>query len=214
MKSFNLQLYAVTDPRLSTHIPIEEQVEAAIKGGVTFVQLREKNISFEEYVEKGKRVKAVCDRYDVPFVINDNVEVAKAVDSTGVHVGQSDMELTRAREILGESKVIGVSANTVEEALEAERNGADYIGIGAVFSTGTKTDVDTIGVDRLGQVANSVKIPSVAIGGINAGNAGLLKNTGIDGIAVVSALFGSDNIEEAAKELLHWKDSLKGQFLT
>lgn len=205
MKSFNLYLYGVTDPRLSVHIPVEEQVEMAIRGGVTFIQLREKNISLEEYIEKGKRVKAVCDKYGVAFVINDNVRAAKEVDCSGVHIGQSDMDMKRAREVLGNEKIIGVSAGTVEEAIKAEKDGADYIGIGAVFSTGTKRDVDTIGVEKLRKVANSVKIPSVAIGGIKADNAGYLADTGIDGIAVVSAIFGSDDITGAAKELSSWR---------
>lgn len=205
MKSFNLHLYGVTDPGLSTHIPIQEQAELAIKGGVTFIQLREKNISFEEYVAKGRLVKEVCSKYGVTFVINDNVMVAKEVDSDGVHIGQSDMELKEARAVLGRDKIIGVSANTIEDAKRAQEDGADYLGVGAVFATGTKTDVDIIGVKRLKEIKEAVTIPIVAIGGINSENAALIASTGIDGIAVVSAIFGSNDITKAAKELKDWK---------
>lgn len=207
MKDFNLHLYGVTDSHLSTHIPIEQQVEQAILGGATFIQLREKSITFDEYVKKGKAVYEACKKFGVTFVINDDVEVAKAVDCDGVHVGQSDMELERARQILGEGKIIGVSANTVEEAVKAQEGGADYIGVGAIFSTATKTDVDTVGVDRLAQIKDKVDIPVVAIGGITSSNAVQLAPTGVDGIAVVSALFGAENITEAAKELSRWKNS-------
>lgn len=204
MKNFNLYLYALTDSKYKS-LPVERQVELAIKGGATFVQLREKNISFEEYCRKGVLVKKVCDSYGVPFVINDNVEVAKAIDCTGVHVGQSDMELKSARAVLGQDKIIGVSANTVEEAVKAEAGGADYIGVGAIFYSGTKTDVDVVGTKRLADIVSKVHIPVVAIGGIGRDNCHLIADTGADGIAVVSAVFGAKDIQQAARELLDWK---------
>lgn len=205
LKNFNLHLYAVTDSKYKK-LPIDEQVELAIKGGATLVQLREKALSFKEYVEKGKRVKKVCDAYNIPFIINDDVDVAKAVNSSGVHIGQSDMALEKARKVLGKDKIIGVSANTVEDALKAQCGSADYIGVGAIFATGTKVDAIVVGLDRLKEIVNAVDIPVVAIGGIHKSNCQNVKAAGVDGIAVVSAIFGSDNIMQAARELYIWKN--------
>lgn len=195
-------LYAVTDRAWLNGRNLEDDVEEALKAGVTFVQLREKHASYDEMVDLAKKIKALTDRYNVPFVIDDNIEVAKAVDADGVHIGQSDTEAKKARQMLGNDKIIGVSASNVKEAVEAEKNGADYIGIGAMFPTDTKKDHRDLTFEEAKKITSSVNIPVVAIGGINSKNIMELKGTGVDGVAVVSAIFASDDRYAAAKELL------------
>lgn len=195
-------LYAVTDRAWLNGRNLEDDVEEALKAGVTFVQLREKHASYDEMVDLAKKIKALTDRYNVPFVIDDNIEVAKAVDADGVHIGQSDTEAKKARQMLGNNKIIGVSASNVKEAVEAEKNGADYIGIGAMFPTDTKKDHRDLTFEEAKKITSSVNIPVVAIGGINSKNIMELKGTGVDGVAVVSAIFASDDRYAAAKELL------------
>lgn len=196
-----MRLYAVTDSGWLQGRSLQQVVEEAIKGGATFVQIREKHLSYDAFIRLAVEVKKVTDRYHIPYVINDEVELARQIDADGVHIGQNDKTLPEARTILGPDKIIGVSAHTVEEAVEAERNGADYLGVGAVFSTSTKQDASALPIETLRAVCEAVSIPVVAIGGIHAGNLLQLKGSGVDGVAVVSAIFAAEQIERAAAEL-------------
>lgn len=197
----DLLLYAVTDRSWLGGRTLYQDVEAAIKGGATFIQLREKNLDEAHFLEEAKEIKELCKKYQVPFVINDNVDIALAMDADGVHVGQSDMEAGAVREKLGPDKIIGVSAQTVEQALLAEQKGADYLGVGAVFPTGSKDDAVEVSHETLKAICEAVKIPVIAIGGISTGNVMELSGSGICGIAVISAIFAKPDIEAAAKEL-------------
>ena len=197
----DLLLYAVTDRSWLNGRTLEEQVEEALKGGATFMQLREKELEMDAFLEEARRLKALCAAYHVPFVINDSVEIAAAVDADGVHVGQSDMEAGDVRAKLGPDKIIGVSAQTVEQALAAEARGADYLGVGAVFHTGTKADATDVSYETLRAICRAVKIPVIAIGGITRDNVEELKGSGICGVAVVSAIFAQPDIERATREL-------------
>lgn len=197
----DLLLYAVTDRSWLGGRTLYQDVEAAIKGGATFIQLREKNLDEAHFLEEAKEIKELCKKYQVPFVINDNVDIALAMDADGVHVGQSDMEAGAVREKLGPDKIIGVSAQTVEQALLAEQKGADYLGVGAVFPTGSKDDAVEVSHETLKAICEAVKIPVIAIGGISTGNMMELSGSGICGIAVISAIFAKPDIEAAAKEL-------------
>ena len=197
----DLLLYAVTVRAWLRGETLYGQVEKALKGGATFMQLREKNLDEEHFLQEAVEIKELCKKYHVPFVINDNVDIAVKMDADGVHVGQSDMEAGDVRAKLGPDKIVGVSAQTVEQAVLAEKRGADYLGVGAVFSTGTKLDADDVSYETLKAICETVSIPVVAIGGITKDNLMELKGSGIDGIAVVSAIFAQENIEEATKEL-------------
>lgn len=197
----DLLLYAVTDRNWLGGHTLYQDVEAAIKGGATFVQLREKKLDEEHFLEEAKEIKELCRRYHVPFVINDNVDIALAMDADGVHVGQSDMEAGSVREKLGPDKIIGVSAQTVEQAVLAQQRGADYLGVGAVFPTGSKDDAVEVSHDTLRAICEAVDIPVIAIGGISAENVKELADSGICGIAVISAIFAQPDIEAATKEL-------------
>ncbi|WP_312812325.1 thiamine phosphate synthase [Sedimentibacter sp.] len=197
-----LLLYAITDRTWLKEKTLPEAVEEAILGGATFIQLREKNLGYEEFFKIAGEVKTVTDKYNIPFVINDNVDVAASIDADGVHIGQSDEEIKTAREKLGFNKIIGLSAVTVEDAIKAEQSGADYIGVGAVFNTSTKLDADTVLFETLKEICDAVSIPVVAIGGISKDNVLELVDTGIAGISVVSAIFAQDNIRNATSELL------------
>lgn len=197
----SLLLYAVTDRHWLKNQTLEQQVEEAIKGGATFVQLREKTADEKEFLELAYKVQAVCRKYNVPFIINDNVELAKKVNADGVHVGQSDMNANDVRSIIGNDKILGVSAQTVEQALLAQKQGADYLGVGAVFATNSKDDADYVPYETLKEICSAVKIPVVAIGGISLNNMSELKGSGIAGISVISAIFGADDIEDASKKL-------------
>lgn len=197
----DLLLYAVTDRSWLNGRTLYEQVEEALKGGVTFVQLREKNLDDTAFLQEAKEIKELCARYNVPFVINDNVDIAAEIDADGVHVGQSDMEAGDVRKKLGPDKIIGVSAQTVEQALRAQAHGADYLGVGAVFPTGSKADAVEVSHDTVREICRAVDIPVIAIGGITRENVIELKGTGICGIAVISAIFGQQDIEEAARTL-------------
>lgn len=197
----HMLLYAVTDRRWSEGTTLYEQVEQALQGGVSTLQLREKNLSDEEFLKEALEIKELCKKYDVPLIINDNVEVAIKCGADGVHVGQEDMEASKVREKVGPDMIIGVSAHNVEEARKAVSNGADYLGVGAVFSTSTKDDVDVLKKDTLKDICLAVDVPVVAIGGINQENILELKGTGVDGVAVVSAIFSSENIVETCKKL-------------
>ena len=197
----DLLLYAVTDRSWLHGRTLYEQVEEALQGGATFVQLREKELDEEAFLKEALEIKELCRRYQVPFVIDDDVELARKVDADGVHVGQNDMEAGNVRALLGEDKILGVSAQTVEQAILAEQRGADYLGVGAVFHTDSKADAQAVSYDTLKAICQAVKIPVVAIGGIGRGNVQELKGSGICGIAVISAIFGAANIREATSEL-------------
>ena len=197
----DLLLYAVTDRHWLNGETLYSQVEKALKGGATFIQLRERKLDEGSFLEEAQEIQKLCKEYNVPFVINDNVEIAKKINADGVHVGQSDMEAQNVREILGDDKIIGVSAQTVEQALLAEKHGADYLGVGAVFKTGSKDDAEEVSHDELERICKAVSIPVIAIGGITHDNVKELAGRGIVGIAVISAIFGQKDIENATKEL-------------
>ncbi len=197
----SLLLYAVTDRAWLGHQTLTGQVEEALRGGATFLQLREKELNRADFLEEALAIKALCGRYGVPFVINDNVQVALDCDADGVHVGQEDMAAALAREKLGEEKLLGVSVQTVEQAVRAEKDGADYLGVGAVFATSTKPDADAVSFDTLRKICDSVTIPVVAIGGINQQNLTRLRGSGIVGVAVVSAIFAQKDIAAATAQL-------------
>ena len=201
LKREDMLLYAVTDRSWLCGEELYEQVEKALKGGTTFVQLREKKLEKDLFLKEARLLKALCKKYQVPFVINDDVDIALAVDADGAHVGQSDMEAFDVREKLGLDKIIGVTVNTVEQAIRAQEQGADYLGVGAVFATSTKGDAKEISHEVLKEICQSVTIPVVAIGGITADNLMQLRGTGIAGIAVVSAIFASKDIEADTRKL-------------
>lgn len=196
-----LRLYAVTDRAWLNGRTLEEDVERALKGGVTLLQLREKNMPFDDFVRSAKSIKSICKKYNVPLIINDNIDVAVAVDSDGVHIGQDDISAVQARKILGTDKIIGVTAKAIDQARKAEEDGADYIGSGAIFGTSTKDDAKKMDMDTLKSITSAVTIPVVAIGGITGENVQTLSKTGIAGVAVVSGIFAEDDIEKATKNL-------------
>lgn len=197
----DLLLYAVTDRSWLNGETLYGQVEKALKGGVTFVQLREKTLDEEAFLEEAKEIQKLCAQYHVPFVINDNVEIAAKIGADGVHVGQSDMEAGDVREKLGPDKIIGVSAQTVEQALRAQEHGADYLGVGAVFPTGSKADAVEVSHETVRAITEAVDIPVIAIGGITKDNVSELQGTGICGIAVISAIFAQKDITAAVRIL-------------
>ena len=197
----SLLLYAVTDRSWLKGQTLAQQVEQALLGGATMVQLREKQLDLPHFRREALDIQALCRRYGAPFLINDNVDLALEIGADGVHVGQEDMEAGLVRQKLGPGKILGVSAHSPEEALRAQAAGADYLGAGAVFHTGTKTDVSTLSYDALGDICAAVHIPVVAIGGINEDNILRLKGTGIAGAAVVSALFAQPDVQAAARHM-------------
>ncbi len=196
-----LRLYAVTDRAWLHGRTLESQVEQAILGGATIVQLREKHLTGQALLAQAQALCALCRRYGVPFLVNDDVALALAVGADGVHVGQEDMAAEQARALLGPGKIIGVSAHSVAQAVAAQRAGADYLGCGAAFVTGTKTDARPIPRETLQAVTAAVRIPVVAIGGITRGNLPPLQGSGLAGAAVVSALFAQEDVRNAAREL-------------
>lgn len=197
----SLLLYAVTDRHWLNGASLYEQVEQAIEGGASFVQLREKELGQEAFLQETIEIQKLCRNYHVPFVINDNVEIARSIDADGVHVGQSDMEAGNVRALIGENKILGVSAQTVEQAVLAEKRGADYLGVGAVFHTGSKADASEVSFETLKAICEAVKIPVIAIGGISRDNVLSLGGSGICGIAVISAIFAQKDIRGATSEL-------------
>lgn len=194
-------LYAVTDRAWTGKQSLYEQVEEALKGGITCLQLREKNLSDEEFLKEAIQIKTLCNKYKVPFFINDNVEVAIKCGADGIHVGQDDMAAGRVRELVGDKMMIGVSAHSVKEAVEAVKNGADCLGVGAIFSTSTKKDASVLDLSVVSDICKAVSVPVVAIGGIKKDNISKLKGTGVDGVALVSAIFAADDIKSECKEL-------------
>lgn len=197
----NYKLYLVTDRDILKNIDICTAVEEAIQGGVTLVQLREKNLTALEFYNTAVKIKKITDKYNLPLIINDRLDIALSINAAGLHVGQTDMPADIVRRLLGNDKVLGVSAATVEEAKKAEKDGADYIGVGAVFPTTTKSDTRAVSVELLKKIKESVSIPVVAIGGINENNVSLLKPANIDGVAVVSCILGKEDIKSAAARL-------------
>ena len=194
-------LYAVTDRTWTGKQSLYEQVESALKGGVTCVQLREKDLDEESFLKEAIEICRLCKSYGVPFFINDNVDIAIKCHADGIHVGQEDMEASKVRERVGEEMMIGVSVHSVAEALEAVKNGADCLGVGSMFSTSTKKDVDLLPKETLRDICAAVDIPVVAIGGINRSNILKLSGSGVDGVALVSAIFASEDIESECMEL-------------
>ena len=194
-------LYAVTDRAWTGKQSLYEQVEAALKGGVTCVQLREKELDAETFLAEAVEIATLCKKYEVPFFINDNVDIAIKCKADGIHVGQEDMMAAQVRQKVGEDVMIGVSVHSVEEALEAVKNGADCLGVGAIFSTSTKTDVDVLPKEILKDICEAVDVPVVAIGGIGKGNMLELSGTKVDGVALVSAIFAAEDIESECRLL-------------
>ena len=194
-------LYAVTDRMWTGKQTLYEQVEDALRGGVTCVQLREKELDEDAFLKEAIEIKELCHKYQVPFFVNDNVEIAIQCGADGIHVGQEDMAAGAVRALVGDQMMIGVSVHTVEEAIEAVKNGADCLGVGAMFSTSTKLDADVLPMQTLADICHAVDIPVVAIGGLNKNNIAKLAGTGVDGVALVSAIFAAEDIESACREL-------------
>lgn len=200
-REIDYTLYLCTDRSLMSADTLEEAVEEAIQGGCTLVQLREKDCSSLDFYRTALSVKKVTDRYGVPLIVNDRADIALAVGADGVHAGQSDLPCEVLRRMLGRDGVIGISAATVEEAVRAQEDGADYIGVGAMFPTGTKTDAELVSMETLAEIRRAVTIPIVVIGGIGPGNASLFCGAGVDGLAVISAILSKPDIRAAAREL-------------
>jgi thiamine-phosphate pyrophosphorylase len=194
-------LYLVTDRDLMSTPTLEQAVEQAIEGGSTLIQLREKTASSLEFYQMAVTIKRLTDSHHIPLIINDRVDIALAVDTAGVHIGQSDLPAGIVRRIIGNSKILGVSVSSVAEAVKAKKDGADYLGVGAMFATGTKTDAELVTMNELRDIRSAVSLPIVVIGGINLTTIPSFANTGIDGIAVVSALISTKDITEAARQL-------------
>lgn len=197
----DFSLYLVTDRGLMSTQTLTEAVEQAILGGCTMVQLREKESSSLEFYEQAQEVKQITDRYGVPLIINDRVDIALAVEAAGIHIGQSDLPVPDVRRLIGMERLLGVSVSSSEEAGKAMEDGADYLGVGAMFPTGTKTDANAVSMEELRRIRRMTNLPIVVIGGINLENAGLFRPMGIDGLAVVSAIIGQPNIRKAAAQM-------------
>lgn len=215
MKSFDVKkamlLYAVTDRTWLGKQTLYQQVKQALSGGATCIQLREKDLDQEEFLREALEIRDLCRSFGVPFIINDNVELAVQCNADGVHVGQSDMQAGKVRQLIGPDKILGVSAQTMEQAKLAEENGADYLGVGAVFPTATKDDAKPVSHETLRKIADSVSIPICAIGGINKENLPQLSGTGIDGVALVSAIFASKDIEAECRRLRLLCETMTGR---
>ncbi|MGH4137313.1 thiamine phosphate synthase [Clostridium sp.] len=202
MKSnIDYSLYLVTDRDVLVDSDIYTDVEEAIRGGVTLVQIREKSMGTLEFYNMAVKLKLITDKYKIPLIINDRIDIARAVDAAGVHLGQSDMPADIARRILGNNKIIGVSTGTLKQAQKAEKQGADYVGVGAMFPTTTKDDAIAVTINCLKDIKEGISIPVVAIGGISEKNVALLRTTKIDGIAVISAILGKKSVKTAAEKL-------------
>ena len=197
----DMRVYAVTDRAWTGEKTLEEQLREALEAGVTLVQLREKDLEEGAFLEEAKQIKELTDAYGVPLIINDRVDIALAVDAAGVHIGQSDLPAPVVRKILGPDKILGVSAGTVAQAVQAQQDGADYLGVGAMFPTGTKEDADITSMEELKAITQAVEIPMVIIGGINKGTIPQFTHCDIDGVAVVSAILAQPDIRQAAQEL-------------
>lgn len=202
MKPIDLSLYVLTDAKLARGRSHEDVVAAALRGGATVIQYREKNATTRQLIEQATRLRALCRAYHVPFIVNDRVDIALAVEADGVHVGPDDMPVALARQLMGRDKIVGASAGTVEEARAAIADGADYLGVGAIFATATKADAgEPIGLAGLQQIVRVSTVPVVGIGGINASNAASVIHAGANGVAVISAVVSADDVERATREL-------------
>lgn len=197
----SLLLYAITDRHWLNGKTLYSQVELALKGGATMIQIREKDLDENAFLKEAEQIQSLCAKYCVPFIVNDNVELAVKIGADGVHVGQSDMAAKDVRALIGKDKILGVSAQTVKQAIEAQKCGADYLGTGAVFPTGSKDDAQVLGVQTLKEICSAVNIPVVAIGGISKDNILELKKSGIAGVSVISAIFAQNDIVAATAEL-------------
>lgn len=204
-------LYAVTDRAWTQKQTLYEQVEDALRGGVTCVQLREKELSEKEFLDEAVKMKQLCSKYHVPLFINDCVDVAIKCGADGIHVGQEDMAVKDVRALVGEHMMIGVSVHSVEEAVDAVKNGADCLGVGAVFSTSTKNDAEIVALETISEICRAVDVPVVAIGGLNKDNILKLSGSGVDGVALVSAIFSADNIEQECCELYRISETMVGR---
>lgn len=201
-----LKLYLVTDRQWLNGRKLTDDLEKAILGGVTIIQLREKNLSDEEFIKVANEVKKLCQKYDIPLIINDNLNVALAIDSDGIHIGQDDIPASIVRKKIGPDKILGVSAHNLKEALLARHDGADYIGVGAIFPTETKNDATIVTLDKLQKICDRIDIPVVAIGGINIDNISKLKNINITGVAVVSEIMKANDIMATSNQLVRMLD--------
>ena len=199
--NFDYTLYLVTDRQLMSCDSLTEAVEQAILGGCTMIQLREKELPSLEFYNQAVAVKQVTERYHIPLIINDRIDIAMAGQAAGVHIGQHDLPAATVRKVIGENMLLGVSASSIAEAIQAQQDGADYLGVDAMFPTGTKTDAESVSMEELQKIRTAVSLPIVVIGGINKGNAGRFKPMGIDGLAVVSAIIAQSDIKAAAAEL-------------
>ncbi|AGN27033.1 thiamine phosphate synthase [Candidatus Methanomassiliicoccus intestinalis] len=197
----SLKLYVITDRSWIGNRSMSEEVEKTLKAGATCLQIREKNISYDEYVSKSIELRKICNKYNVPFIVNDNIEVALASGADGVHVGQNDILNKNVRSIIGSDKILGISVNSIELAIAAEKAGADYIGVGSIQLSPTKGESKILSTEYVNEICNSVSIPVVAIGGINEQNIPILKGIGIAGVAVISAVFGKEDVAEATYKL-------------
>lgn len=210
LKKENLKLYAITDSKYSfgNEALFLKQVKNTLAGGATILQLREKDLCEDIFFNRAKKVKSICRKFGVPLIINDNVNIAKKIDADGIHIGQEDAPITQAKKILGKSKIIGVSVFNVKEAIDAEKGGATYLGVGSIFKTSSKSDAKMVNWSTLKEICENVKIPVVAIGGINEDNILKLKGSGISGIALISAIFSSKNIKESTRKYKKITDNL------
>lgn len=197
----SLLLYAVTDRKWSDNDTFYTHIEESLEGGVTFLQLREKNLDTNSFFKEAIKIKELCKKYNVPFIINDNVEIALKSNADGIHVGQDDMNAKEVRKLIGNDKILGISVQTVEQALLAQEQGANYLGVGSIFTTTSKDDAKNVSINTLKEICNAVNIPVVAIGGIDKDNIKQLSKTGINGIAVISAIYANKNIKEATATL-------------
>ena len=197
----SLLLYAVTDRKWSDNDTFYTHIEESLEGGVTFLQLREKNLDTDSFFKEAIKIKELCKKYNVPFIINDNVEIALKSNADGIHVGQDDMNAKAVRKLIGNDKILGISVQTVEQALLAQEQGANYLGVGSIFTTTSKDDAKNVSINTLKEICNAVNIPVVAIGGIDKDNIKQLSKTGINGIAVISAIYANKNIKEATATL-------------
>ena len=197
-----MQLYAITDRSWLKNQTLEQQVEYALKGGVTCVQIREKNLDNDLFLKEAIKIREICNTYKIPFIVNDNIEVAVKSNADGIHIGQDDGDIKDIRKILGNDKIIGVSVQNIEQAIIAEKNGASYLGVGAIFKTETKPDAKYVSLEQLKLICENVLIPVVAIGGINKSNIMDLAKTKVDGVAMISQIFSAQNIEKECMELL------------
>lgn len=204
-----LKLYAVTDGKYETAlVSLEQQVEKSILGGVTCVQIREKNLCRAEFLDRAYKIKDVCNKHNIPFIVNDSIEIALKCGADGVHIGQNDMDIKEVRKLMGNKPIIGVSVQTLEQAVDAELNGASYLGVGSIFSTYSKDDAEIVSIETLSDICKNANIPVVAIGGINKSNLGHLYNLGVSGVAFISAIFENDNITKECEKLNELLDKL------